>query len=77
MADIEFITIGNEITSGATEDTNFTFAARELVSGGIRPPRRRTSVEDNREDILRAFSQASKTAEFVVVCGGLGPLRTI
>lgn len=73
MADIEFITVGDEITSGATEDTNFSFAARELVSNGIEPPRRRISVGDNRDDIARAFSQCSASADFVVVSGGLGP----
>lgn len=71
MADTEFITIGDEIISGATEDSNFSFAARELVSIGVKPPRSRISVGDNEDDILRAFAQTS--ADLVVVSGGLGP----
>ncbi len=73
MPDIDFITIGDEITSGATEDTNFAFAAREITSRGMTPPRCRTSVGDNGKSILRAFLQASEAADFVVVSGGLGP----
>ncbi|MGI9558333.1 MAG: CinA family nicotinamide mononucleotide deamidase-related protein [Thermodesulfobacteriota bacterium] len=72
MAEIEFLTVGNEILSGATEDTNFSFAARELVSAGIVPPRKRTSVGDSRKDIVAALRDAAK-ADFTVVCGGLGP----
>ena len=73
MAEVEFITVGNEILSGATEDTNFSFAARELTSAGVSPPRRRTSVGDVEADIERELKRVAKEADFAVVCGGLGP----
>ena len=73
MAETVFITVGNEILSGSTEDSNFSFAARELVSAGIAPPRKRTSVGDEAKDITDELKRAGAEADFAVVCGGLGP----
>ena len=73
VTEMVFITIGNEILSGTTEDSNFSFAARELVSDGIAPPQKRISVGDTEKDITDELKRAGKTADFAVVCGGLGP----
>ncbi len=72
MVDIEFISVGDEIVSGTTEDRNFSFAAREFVGAGMSPPKRRISVGDSRKDIVSALRSSGK-ADFTIVCGGLGP----
>ena len=73
LAETVFITVGDEILSGSTEDSNFSFAARELVSAGIAPPHKRTSVGDAAKDIIGELKRAGAEADFAVVCGGLGP----
>ena len=69
---IEIITTGNEILKGLTADTNFYWAAGILNSYGFSPDYH-TSVKDDRVDLLKAFSNAVKRADFVIVTGGLGP----
>lgn len=69
---VEIITTGNEIMSGLTRDTNFSWVAAELSSSGIEV-RHHCAVLDNLEDLLASFATASKRAKFVIVTGGLGP----
>ncbi|MDQ7798655.1 MAG: competence/damage-inducible protein A [Candidatus Edwardsbacteria bacterium] len=66
------ITIGNEILSGMTLDTNSSYLARELGTIGI-PVVLKISVGDRGEDILRAFKQALAETNIVLCTGGLGP----
>jgi nicotinamide-nucleotide amidase len=66
------ITIGDEIISGARVDTNSAYIAKTLISIGI-DVIRRTSVGDNREDILREINWGLEEHDLVVVTGGLGP----
>lgn len=70
----EIITIGDEILFGQIIDTNTQWIGTELTGIGIRPVRK-TSVGDNRADILAAFSEASKRADVIIVTGGLGPTK--
>lgn len=70
----EIITIGDEILFGQIVDTNTQWIGTQLTDIGIRPVRK-TSVGDNRQDILDAFTQASQRANVVIVTGGLGPTR--
>ena len=70
----EIITIGDEILFGQIIDTNTQWIGTELTGIGIRPVRK-TSVGDNKEDILAAFTEASKRVEIVIVTGGLGPTK--
>lgn len=70
----EIITIGDEILFGQIVDTNTQWIGTQLTDIGIRPARK-TSVGDNREDILDAFTQASQRVNVVIVTGGLGPTR--
>jgi nicotinamide-nucleotide amidase len=70
----EIITIGDEILFGQIVDTNTQWIGTQLTDIGIRPARK-TSVGDNRQDILDAFAQASQRVDVVIVTGGLGPTR--
>ncbi len=69
---VEVITTGNEIMSGLTRDTNFSWVATELSSSGIEV-KYHCVVADDLEDLLASFAAASKRARFVIVTGGLGP----
>ncbi|GGH24115.1 CinA-like protein [Dyadobacter endophyticus] len=70
----EIITIGDEILFGQIVDTNTQWIGTQLTDIGIRPARK-TSVGDNKQDILDAFTQASQRVNVVIVTGGLGPTR--
>ncbi len=69
---VEIITTGNEIMSGLTRDTNFSWVAAELSSSGIEV-KHHCAVADDLNDLLASFATASKRARFVIVTGGLGP----
>lgn len=69
---VEIITTGNEIMSGLTRDTNFSWVASELSSSGIEV-KHHCAVADDLDDLLVSFATASKRARFVIVTGGLGP----
>jgi nicotinamide-nucleotide amidase len=70
----EIITIGDEILFGQIIDTNTQWIGTQLTDIGIRPTRK-TSVGDNKQDILSAFTEASQRASVIIVTGGLGPTR--
>ena len=70
----EILTIGDEILFGQIIDTNTQWIGSQLTDIGIRPIRK-TSVGDNKTDILSAFGEASKRADVVIVTGGLGPTK--
>jgi nicotinamide-nucleotide amidase len=70
----EIITIGDEILFGQITDTNTQWIGTQLTDIGIRPVRK-TSVGDNRQHILDAFTEASKRVNVIIVTGGLGPTR--
>ncbi len=70
--DAIIITIGDEILSGATIDTNAAYIAKALFAIGI-DVRKRSSVGDIREDMLREIKLALEEYDLVVVTGGLGP----
>lgn len=66
------ITIGNEILSGMTLDTNSPWLSRELALAGI-PVTLKMSVGDRGTDIRRALKQALDNSDIVLCTGGLGP----
>ncbi len=74
MIKAEILTIGDEILFGQITDTNTQWIGSELTKIGIRPIRK-TSVGDNKKDILDAFAEAEKRADLVLVTGGLGPTK--
>jgi len=69
---IEIITTGNELMCGLTLDTNFRWAAERLSSTGF-DLKFHTTVGDNEEDLMQAFSNAENRAQAIIVSGGLGP----
>lgn len=68
----EILTIGDEILFGQIVDTNSQWISTELDKLGIRVVRK-TSVGDNRKDILTAFAEAQSRVQIILVTGGLGP----
>jgi nicotinamide-nucleotide amidase len=66
------ITIGDEILSGATVDTNAAYIAKDLLAIGI-DVTKRCSVGDNPEDIEREIKAGLAAHDLVVTTGGLGP----
>src|SRR5262245_25342649 len=69
---VEIITIGNEVLSGRTLDTNFAFLARALEEASVQVGWHST-VGDTAERIAEALRRALERADGVVVTGGLGP----
>ncbi len=68
----EIITIGDEIITGHTIDTNAAFIAKALGSIGVEVTYR-SSVGDSIEHMEEAFRLALKRTKVVITTGGLGP----
>jgi len=68
------VTIGNELLSGDTVDTNSVFLAGELAALGI-PVIARYSVPDIAADIVWAVRRGLEVGDLVLTTGGLGPTR--
>ncbi|RXM40815.1 damage-inducible protein CinA [Chryseobacterium sp. CH21] len=68
------ITIGDEILSGNTVDTNSNFIATELKNVGIKVVQILT-ISDEIETIKEALSAAFEKGDLVITTGGLGPTR--
>jgi nicotinamide-nucleotide amidase len=66
------VSVGNELTSGQTVDTNSAYLSRRIAEFGICPLAHWT-VGDSRRDIAEAIARASGSADVVIVSGGLGP----
>ena len=66
------ITIGNELTSGAVQDANTAFIAREFHLQGW-PVTVTISVGDDEEMIKKALDFILPLTDAVIVTGGLGP----
>ena len=72
MKKASIISIGNELLSGETVDTNASYLSRKLLSIGI-PTVCAFTVADEVSAIVRALRQAVEQADVVLVTGGLGP----
>ncbi|MEQ8240118.1 MAG: competence/damage-inducible protein A [Cyclobacteriaceae bacterium] len=68
----EIITIGDEILYGQTLDTNSHWMSAELDQIGIKVIRK-TTIGDQRDEILTSFKEAEARADIILVTGGLGP----
>src|SRR6186713_764960 len=68
----ELLTIGDEILYGQIVDTNSQWMSVELNNIGINVIRK-TTVGDQEDEILTAFSEAEPRADIVLITGGLGP----
>src|ERR1700737_530206 len=70
----EVISIGSELTSGQTLDTNSQWLSRRLAEMGI-PVGWHTTVADDLDDNAAAFRIAAQRARLVLITGGLGPTQ--
>lgn len=68
------ISIGDEILIGQITNTNSAWMAKELSMAGLRVVNMLT-VGDEASAILSAFDLACRSAEVVLITGGLGPTR--
>ncbi|XZF15352.1 CinA family nicotinamide mononucleotide deamidase-related protein [Chitinophagaceae bacterium MMS25-I14] len=66
------ITIGDELLIGQTIDTNSAWIAQQLNAMGI-DVTRRVAVGDNRDAIINALDEEARTADILLLTGGLGP----
>lgn len=74
MKNAVLITIGDEILSGNTVDTNSNFIATELKNIGIQVSQILT-ISDQIETIKTALESAFKLGDLIITTGGLGPTR--
>ncbi len=68
----EILTIGDELLSGESADTNSQFLDGRLERWGYMV-RRHTTVADDLSAIAEAFRELSARADLVISSGGLGP----
>jgi len=69
---IEVICTGDEVLTGKTVNTNFSYISQKLEDFGLSVSWE-TTVGDDREELLLAFRLAGQRADAVIVNGGLGP----
>lgn len=69
---IEILCTGDEILTGKTINSNYSYIAQRLVDAGL-GVHWGTTVGDDSDDLMRAFKQAAQRADAVIVNGGLGP----
>lgn len=74
MENAVLITIGDEILSGNTVDTNSNFIATELKNIGIKVSQILT-ISDEIETIKKTIQAAFAIGDLIITTGGLGPTR--
>lgn len=74
MENAVLITIGDEILSGNTVDTNSNFIATELKNIGIKVSQIFT-ISDEIETIKNTIQSAFEVGDLIITTGGLGPTR--
>ena len=72
MKKASIVSIGNELLSGRTIDTNTTYFSGELLAIGM-PVVSSFTVVDEQCAIVRALELACEDADVVLTTGGLGP----
>ncbi|WP_179351791.1 competence/damage-inducible protein A [Winogradskyella vidalii] len=70
----EIITIGDEILIGQIVDTNSAFLGKEFNKIGV-SVYQITSVQDDKDHILKALKEAEENADIIIITGGLGPTK--
>lgn len=70
----EVITIGDEILYGQITDTNSQWISAELDKIGVRTIRK-TSIGDEKQEIIDILTEAQKRADILIFTGGLGPTK--
>ena len=69
---VAVVTVGDELLSGETVNTNAAWLGRQLSARGARVERM-TTVPDRVADIARVVNESHADYDAVVVTGGLGP----
>ncbi|MFH1759501.1 MAG: competence/damage-inducible protein A [bacterium] len=72
MCSAEIITIGNELLSGKTIDSNSAYIGRQFARIGISVIYKSALPDDNRK-IISSVKQAWVRSSIIVISGGLGP----
>ncbi len=72
MISTSIITIGDELLIGQVIDTNSAWMAQELGKHGI-SIQRRVAIADEANAIENTLEEESKTAQIILITGGLGP----
>jgi len=72
MKKASIVSIGNEVLSGQTVDTNAAYLGRSLLTIGI-PVVSSYTVADDIDSIVRALKLAVDDADVILTTGGLGP----
>lgn len=70
----EIITIGDEILIGQILDSNSKWIAEELNKIGV-SVYQITSIQDDKEHILKAVGEAENNVDLIIITGGLGPTK--
>lgn len=70
----EVITIGDEILYGQITDTNTKWISENLDKIGIKTIRK-SSVGDDKKEILNILNESLKRADILLITGGLGPTK--
>lgn len=71
---VEVITIGDELLIGQVIDTNSAWIGKELNTLGLELYRI-TSVQDDKDDILRVLNEAYMRSDLILITGGIGPTK--
>src|SRR5215213_10025203 len=72
LASAEIVAVGTEILLGSLVDTNTAWLSRRLAASGVAVDRH-TAVDDDRDRLVAALSEAASRADLVLSTGGLGP----
>ncbi|MFQ3319633.1 MAG: molybdenum cofactor synthesis domain-containing protein [Natronomonas sp.] len=70
--DVALVTVGDELLSGDTVNTNAAWLGEQLTNRGARVERA-TTVPDRVADIARIVNEYAAEYDAVIVTGGLGP----
>lgn len=70
----EIITIGDEILIGQIIDTNSAFLGKQFNKIGVEVVQI-TSIQDEKQAIIKALKDAEQRADIILTTGGLGPTK--
>lgn len=68
----EVLSIGSELTQGATVNTNAAYLSRKLADAGIACARH-TAISDDRIQLVETIRESLRRSSIVIMTGGLGP----
>lgn len=71
---VEIITVGTELLTGNTLNTNAKYLAEELINLGFHISKH-TTVDDNSTNLENAFNDALSQNDLIILTGGLGPTK--